>query len=120
MLNLFLKYTSVGVINTFIHWLVFSVCIYGLHVNQAMANLAGFVFAVSCSFFINARYTFRSGTTTLRYMLYVGFMGALSVTVGRVADRMEINPIITLISFSLISLVIGFVYSRYIVFREAK
>lgn len=120
MINLFLKYTSVGVINTLIHWLVFSVCIYGLHVNQAMANFSGFVFAVTCSFFINARYTFKAGTTTLRYMIYVGFMGALSLTVGRVADRLELNPVITLISFSLISLVIGFIYSRYIVFRDTK
>ncbi len=120
MLKLFAKYTSVGVINTLIHWLIFSVCVYGLHVNQAMANFSGFVFAVSFSFFLNARYTFKAGTTTLRYMIYVGFMGALSLTIGRIADWIELNPIITLISFSLISLVIGFIYSRYIVFREAK
>ncbi|EFP4047859.1 GtrA family protein, partial [Shigella flexneri] len=28
MLKLFVKYTSIGVLNTLIHWVVFGVCIY--------------------------------------------------------------------------------------------
>lgn len=55
MLKLFAKYTSIGVINTLIHWVVFSACIFGLHKNQALANFSGFVVAVSFSFFANAK-----------------------------------------------------------------
>jgi hypothetical protein len=47
-------------------------------------------------------------------------MGALSVSVGWAADKSQIDPVITLITFSIISLVCGFIYSKYIVFREAK
>ncbi|MBG0618685.1 GtrA family protein [Enterobacter roggenkampii] len=120
MLKLFARYTSIGVINTLIHWVVFAVCIYGFHSGQALSNFAGFVFAVSFSFFANARFTFKSSTTTLRYMLYVGFMGTLSATVGWAADKSGLAPVITLIVFSAISLVCGFIYSKFIVFRDAK
>ncbi len=43
MLKLFAKYTSIGVINTLIHWVVFAICIYVFHTGQALANFAGFV-----------------------------------------------------------------------------
>ncbi|HBU5945613.1 TPA: GtrA family protein [Escherichia coli] len=120
MLKLFAKYTSIGVLNTLIHWVVFGVCIYVAHTNQTIANFAGFVVAVSFSFFANARFTFKAATTTKRYMLYVGFMGMLSAAVGWAADKCSLPPIITLITFSAISLVCGFVYSKFIVFRNVK
>ncbi|EPF7642302.1 bactoprenol glucosyl transferase [Escherichia coli] len=120
MLKLFAKYTSIGVLNTLIHWVVFGVCIYAANTNQALANFAGFVVAVSFSFFANAKFTFKASTTTMRYMLYVGFMGTLSATVGWAADRCSLPPIVTLVTFSAISLVCGFVYSKFIVFRDAK
>ncbi|EJK5499914.1 GtrA family protein [Citrobacter freundii] len=120
MLKLFAKYTSIGVVNTLIHWVVFAICIYVLHTNQALANFSGFVIAVSFSFFANARFTFNASTTTMRYMLYVGFMGTLSAAVGWAADKSGLPPIITLITFSAISLVCGFIYSKFIVFKDAK
>lgn len=119
MLKLFAKYTSIGVLNTLIHWVVFGVCIYAAHTNQALANFAGFVVAVSFSFFANAKFTFKASTTTMRYMLYVGFMGTLSATVGWAADRCSLLQL-SLVTFSAISLVCGFVYSKFIVFRDAK
>lgn len=120
MLKLFIKYTSIGVMNTIIHWMVFVVCIYVFHTRQAFGNFAGFVVAVSFSFFANARFTFKASTTKMRYMLYVGLMGSLSAAVGWAADKSGLAPIITLILFSAISLVCGFVYSKFIVFSEAK
>ena len=120
MLKLFAKYTSIGVINTLIHWVVFAICIYMFHSSQALANFAGFVVAVSFSFFANARFTFEAKTTTLRYMLYVGFMGTLSAAIGWAADKCGMAPIVTLFAFSTISLVCGFIYSKFIVFRDAK
>ncbi|ECZ7896282.1 GtrA family protein [Salmonella enterica subsp. enterica serovar Derby] len=120
MLKLFAKYTSIGILNTLIHWVVFAACLYGLHTNQALANFSGFVIAVSFSFFANARFTFNASTTTMRYMLYIGFMGTLSAAVGWFADKCAFPPITTLITFSLISLICGFIYSKFIVFRDAK
>lgn len=120
MLKLFARYTSIGVINTLIHWVVFTICIYAFHAGQALGNFSGFVAAVSFSFFANARFTFKSSATTMRYMLYLGFMGSLSAAVGWAADKSGLAPIFTLILFSAISLMCGFIYSKFIVFRDAK
>ncbi|EBP4746252.1 GtrA family protein, partial [Salmonella enterica] len=68
----------------------------------------------------NARFTFNASTTTLRYMMYVGFMGTLSAVVGWMADKCSLPPLLTLVTFSAISLTCGFIYSKFIVFRDAK
>ncbi|WP_034918970.1 MULTISPECIES: GtrA family protein [Erwinia] len=119
MLKLFTKYASVGVINTLIHWFVFAVMFY-YGANQTMSNFGAFCIAVTFSFFVNAKWTFKSETTALRYMLYVAFMGVVASVVGWVADKCVLPPLVTLVVFSLISLVCGFIYSKFIVFREAK
>ena len=120
MLKLFSRYVSVGVVNTAIHWTVFYLilCISGA--TQSLANFGAFCVAVTFSFFANARWTFSAETTTLRYMIYVAFMGALASAVGWAADKSGFPPLVTLVAFSAISLFCGFIYSRYIVFREAK
>ncbi|MDK9115897.1 GtrA family protein [Salmonella enterica subsp. enterica serovar Indiana] len=98
-----------------------------LHQQKGMISLSppticnsasGFVIAVSFSFYANARFTFNASTTTLRYMMYVGFMGTLSAVVGWMADQCSLPPLVTLITFSAISLVCGFIYSRFIIFRD--
>ena len=48
------------------------------------------------------------------------FMGALSYTSGLLADRISLTPILTLITFSAISLIVGFFYSKLIVFKDKK
>ncbi len=109
-----------GVVNTGIHWLVFAMVFYGVKQDQAISNFAAFCVAVTFSFFANARFTFRARTTTLRYMLYVGFMGILSAATGWLADYFGLPAIFTLICFSAISLVCGFFYSKFIVFRSEQ
>lgn len=120
MLKIFTKYTSIGILNTLIHWLTFAVFIYVLGLSQAIANFLGFLLAVSFSFFANARFTFRTTVSCRRYILYITFMGTLSLIVGWFADFLTLPPIITLITFSAISLICGFIYSKLIVFRDLK
>lgn len=118
MLRLFARYTSVGVVNTAIHWAVFGALL-ASGAKQSTANLAAFCVAVTFSFFANAKWTFNAEATTARYFLYIFFMGAMAVSVGWTADRLHINPIVTLIVFSALSLVCGFVYSKFFVFRKS-
>lgn len=119
MLKTFARYTSVGVVNTLIHWVVFAAMF--MHgQTQSLSNFAAFCFAVTFSFFANAKWTFNSEVTTIRYLLYLFFMGALASAVGHCADMTNASPVITLITFSAISLVCGFFYSRFIVFRGKK
>lgn len=120
MLKTFLKYALVGGLNTGIHWITFAVVYYSLHNDQMISNFAGFCVAVTFSFFANAKWTFQSEHTAIRYLMYVGFMGLLALLCGYLADKIQLNPLLTLIGFSAISLFVGFLYSTFIVFKEDK
>jgi putative flippase GtrA len=117
MLKLFAKYATVGVLNTGLHWLVFTLLHAGFDLDQARSNLGSFCVAATFSFYVNARYTFRASATGLRYVLFMGFMGLCSWLVGYVGDVLHLPPLLTLVAFSAISLVLGFGYSSFVVFR---
>ena len=120
MLSLFAKYATVGVINTAVHWAAFLTFFYGLELQQATSNLLAFCIAVTFSFVANAKYTFKKKATGGRYLAYVVFMGAVSALVGAVADALVTPPLFTLVLFSGISLVLGFIYSKIFVFSGVK
>jgi putative flippase GtrA len=119
MFKLFARYTSVGVINTLIHWAVFA-ALYACGFSQSVSNLVAFCIAVTFSFFANAKWTFNAEATTTRYLSYICFMGVMAAAVGWIADYMHINPIVTLVFFSALSLICGFAYSKFFVFRTSK
>jgi hypothetical protein len=66
---------------------------------------------------MNAKFTFNKTATGLRYILFTIFMGILSYTTGLIADKLNLHPIITLISFSSLSLILGYLYSKWVVFK---
>ncbi|MEB5974699.1 GtrA family protein [Pantoea dispersa] len=119
MAKIFARYVSIGVLNTAIHWIVFAICV-ERDQPQSLSNFIAFCVAVTFSFFANAKWTFNAEATTFRYMMYVFFMGMVAVMIGSYADRLKVNPVATLVVFSAISLVCGFLYSKYIVFRNVK
>lgn len=120
MLKLFSRYISVGVINTALHWVCFGVLFHFFSTSQALSNVIAFCIAVTFSFFANARWTFRSKATSGRYVAFVAFMGIMAGLTGYVADEICSPPLVTLVAFSGFSLVAGFIYSKFIVFRDAK
>ncbi|WP_099350748.1 GtrA family protein [Erwinia amylovora] len=119
MIKLFLSYSLVGIVNTLIHWVIFS-ALYLNGCHQWVSNLSAFCVAVTFSFFANAKWTFNSEATTVRYTLYVLFMGTMAAAVGWYADYLSMNPIITLVAFSFVSLLCGFIYSKLIIFSKKK
>ncbi|MCM7835167.1 GtrA family protein [Enterobacter asburiae] len=120
MLKLFTRYVSVGVVNTALHWLCFGALMHFIGANQAVANVVAFCIAVTFSFFANAKWTFKSQATSARYIAFVIFMGVMAAVTGFIADVIGAPPVVTLIAFSAFSLVAGFIYSKFIVFRDAK
>ncbi len=118
MINLFSRYISVGFLNTFLHWSVFYGLIILTSLDQSISNTIAFSIAVTFSFLINAKITFKSNISWLRYISYFFFMGLISFTIGAIADKLKLYPLITLIAFSSISLILGFLFSKYIVFKQ--
>ncbi|MDD2057764.1 GtrA family protein [Pseudomonas sp. GD03860] len=115
----FARYTVVGIANTLVHGVVF-MC---LHVvagfSQTASNFTAFLVALSFSSVVNARFTFKASLSARRYLALVLSMGSLSVGLGYLADRNDWWPLLTFLVFSLCSLVLGFMCSRY-VFREVR
>ncbi len=117
MLKTFYRYFTVGILNTALHWGVFAIATKLLMLSQAVSNFSGFIVAVTFSFFVNARFTFNKSPTSRRYFIFIAFMGLLSIVTGYVADYADIPGIYTLIFFSGTSLVLGFFYSKFVVFN---
>jgi|SRR5690625_1290446 len=118
LFHLFRKYVSIGVLNTGLHWAVFFILVWLIELNTAWANLFAFFVAVTFSFFANAAYTFQAQATKKKYFLFTAFMALLSFALGWLSDALHLHPFMALISFSLLSLVLGFLYSRYIIFKD--
>ena len=116
----FSNYVSIGVLNTLIHWTAFLILHSMLSISQALSNVGAFALAATFSFYANARYTFRAQASLRRYLLFILFMGFLSLLIGWAADSWMMPGLITLLVFSTISLVAGFFYSKQVVFRERQ
>lgn len=116
----FFKYLIVGVFNTAIHVAVFAAMHLFVGTDQAISNLTAFFVALSFSFLANARYTFRAPVSLLRYLTFVAGMGSLSVAVGSIADLQSWRPMVTVVVYSAISLLLGFLLSRWIFTEQRK
>jgi putative flippase GtrA len=116
----FSTYAVVGVANTLIHWQIFYVLTIAADLSQAASNFSAFCVAATFSFYVHALYTFEAGASVLRYLLYVFFMGGMSFVVGHYADVWKIHGLVTVGSFSLLSLVCGFFFSRFVLYGERE
>lgn len=112
-------YGLIGIFNTLVHWSVFGFLIY-FGASQTIGNGAGFAVAVTTSYFLNARFTFEKKPQKKGYLYFIFGMGALSLVVGKLGDIYLWPGLVTLVLFSLISLVLGFLWSKYIVFKADK
>lgn len=115
-LRRFSRYGLVGIANTLVHWLAFLVLHFALALSQALSNLAAFAVAASLSYFANARFTFGAQPSGRRYLLFLLGMGSLSLAVGAVSDWARLSPWLTLVTFSAVSLIVGYGYSRCVIF----
>jgi putative flippase GtrA len=112
------SYTVIGVANTLIHWQIFFLLSVAAGWRQAVSNLAAFCVAASFSFYMNALYTFDGKLSVGGYLLFMAAMGALSYGVGYLGDVWRLHGLLTVALFSALSLVLGFLFSKYVVFRE--
>lgn len=114
---MFLSYFKIGILNTLLHWSIFF-SIYHFVPQQNVSNSIAFILVTTFSFFMNAKYTFKEKVSLYKYILFTGVMFILSWITGNAGDEMNLNPFITLIFFSGISLILGFLFSKFIVFRK--
>jgi len=66
---------------------------------------------------MNALYTFETGTSVAAYLMFIGVMGALSYGVGLFADARNLSGLVTVSVFSLLDLLLGYCFFRFVLFR---
>lgn len=113
----FIKYAFIGVINTFIHVSIFFTIYYIFEVDQSISNFCAFISAASFSYFINSKYNFKSKYNFRKYLCFVLLMGIISFVIGCISDKNQLNPVVTMIFFTFISLILGFSLSKYFIFK---
>ena len=118
-LSRFARFAAIGVINTAIHWCVFFILLYWFS-SQAIGNVAGFLCAVTFSFFANARYTFKGRTSMRRYLVYVMGMGTISLLIGLYGDWAQNWPIVTLVLSSATGLCLGYFVARFVLLEKGQ
>lgn len=114
--KVFFIYSLVGLANTLIHWQVFFVLRMAADLDQSISNFAAFCVAAPFSFYGNALYTFDAKLSVMGCVLFLSIMGALSYVVGYLGDCWHLHGLLTVATFSVLSLVIGFVFFRFLVF----
>lgn len=110
------SYSLVGVLNTLVHACVFFVAIKVFGV-QSISNVIAFLCAVTFSFFMNARFTFKKNSTYMRIVWYMILMGALNFMIGYISDLSELPALFTLVISFVVGPVLGFIFSKYLVFK---
>lgn len=117
MTKQFSRYSLVGVFNTLVHWLVFALMVW-LGMSQAWSNGLAFLLAASFSYWVNSHFTFQKAPKKRSYTFFLLGMGAISVMVGALGDFYQWPGLVTLVSFSALSLFLGFAWSKWVVFRH--
>lgn len=118
MITNFIKYILIGFFNTILHISIFFTMYLFFNLSQSISNFIGFFIAVSFSYFINSKYNFKSQYNIKKYLYFVLLMGLISFVIGFISDQNQINPFITMIIFTLISLILGFFLSKYYIFKR--
>ncbi|WLH34589.1 polysaccharide synthesis protein GtrA [Pseudomonas sp. FP2196] len=108
----------IGVADALIHWQIFFVLRTAVGFDQAASNFAAFCVAAAFSFYVNALYTFERETSVFVYLMFIGLMGAVSFGVGLIADARDLPGLATVASFSLLNLVLGYCFFRFVLFRK--
>ena len=111
----FISYSAIGVLNTALHWISFYI-LYAYNNAQAVSNGIAFLLAVTFSYMMNARFTFKDKPCLRKYVPYSLGMAAISYGIGLAADHIGAFPLVTLVTSSAVSLAVGFLFADKVIF----
>ncbi|WP_085580149.1 MULTISPECIES: GtrA family protein [unclassified Pseudomonas] len=114
-----LTQVAIGAVATLIHWQVFFVLLTAIQLSQAQGNVAAYGVAASFSFYMNVLYTFELNTSLTAYLLFIAVMGGVSYGVGLVADERDLPGLVTAVAFTLLNLLLGYGFFRFVLFRPS-
>lgn len=112
----FVRYCLIGVVNTLVAYFAFYSTFIWIK-SQAISFLVSTLIGVICSYFLNSRLNFGCKVSIKKYLLFVVFMVTISYFIGYSGDFFVINPIVTFAIGLFFITPIGFLFSKYIIFK---
>lgn len=125
----FVKFCVVGLTNTIIGYVVYSICIYfGMH--YLLANVVGFIVSVVNAFYWSNKYVFIKGSFEYRN-IYASFFKTVlsyastgivlnSILLWLLIDRMHISEYVAPIIILIITVPTNFIMNKYWSFKTKK
>ncbi len=110
----------IGLADGLIHWQVFFVLCSAVGLTQATSNFAAYCVAALFSLYVNALYTFETGTCVFAYLLFMVIMGGVSFAMGSFADAFNLPGLVTVASFTALNLLIGYGFFRFVLLRRHR
>ena len=110
----------IGLADALIHWQVFFVMCSAGGLSQAASNFAAFCVAAAFTLYVNMLYTFETGTSLLSYLLFICVMAGVSVGIGLIGDAHALHGLITVASFTVLNLLLGYCFFRFVLFRVRR
>jgi hypothetical protein len=65
-------------------------------------------------------YIFERETPVFPYLMFIGLMGGVSFGVGVIGDVWRLSGLVTVASFSLVNIVLGYCVFRFVLFRGRR
>lgn len=122
-MNQFIRFALIGVVNTLIHYGVFML-LYAIGLFHLLASVTGFLCAVTNSFIMNKRWTFKTqGTSRKQEFTKFFLVNLVSLGVNVVSMLVFIEvlnvapPLAQLLTIGL-TLVVNFTGTKYWVFKR--
>ncbi len=103
----------IALVNGLIHCQVFFLLYGAVGLTQATSNLAAFCVAAAFSFYVNALFIFEPGESWRGYLLFNCAIGAVSYGIGSISDTLGLPGWVTVASYFLLSLLMGYSFYRF-------
>lgn len=121
MIAYFLRFATVGVINTLIGYAVIFLCMYGLGQGPVLSNIVGYAVGLVISFVLNRSYTFRSkaaaGSQAVRFAMFFGVAYLVNLGVLLWLTRhLGMGNGVSQVAAGAAYFVVFFILSKYFVF----
>lgn len=123
LLKYFLRFATVGVVNTLVGYAVIFLCMYGFDLSAIASNIIGYGVGLTTSFTLNRAYTFRStaalGPQVFRFLVFfsLAYLVNLGVLIALIRYLSLGNGVAQVLAGAAYSIVF-FLLSNYFVFLD--
>jgi len=118
-----IKFSIVGVLNTFVGWASFFILFYFLKIDFRVANILSYILGITNSFLFNKLWTFKSRRYRFSEVFFFVLVFLISFSIQYfftlfLKERLRVNPFLAYIAGNIVYTLIGFIGNKFITFHK--